>query len=97
MKKFWKKVSIKKISFNSFQIMLDEEFKKIVCAYEKLYEYLSSRKEVNGSEEEINSSYSKILEEIINEIINIIFSIYSPALVLSPFFSPVIFWFWIFK
>ena len=24
MKKFWKKVSIKKISFNSFQIMLDE-------------------------------------------------------------------------
>ena len=49
----------------------DEEFKKIVCAYEKLYEYLSSRKEVNGSEEKINSSYSKILEEIINEIINI--------------------------
>ena len=29
MKKIWEKVSIKKISSNSFQIMLDEEFKKI--------------------------------------------------------------------
>ena len=29
MKKVWKRVSIKKISSNSFQIMLDEEFKKV--------------------------------------------------------------------
>lgn len=51
----------------------DEEFKKIVVAYENLFEYLASNKKVNRSfqEENIKSNYNNILEEILNEIINL--------------------------
>lgn len=51
----------------------DEEFKKIVAAYENLFEFLATHKRVNRSfqEENIKSSYNKILEEILNEIISL--------------------------
>ena len=51
----------------------DEEFKKIVVAYENLFEFLASQKRVNRSfqEENIKSSYNNILEEILNEIISL--------------------------
>lgn len=51
----------------------DEEFKKIVAAYENLFEFLASHKRVNRSfdQENIKYNYNNILEEILNEIISL--------------------------
>ena len=46
----------------------DEEFKKIVNAYEILHEYLRSKKKADTNNIKTQTSFNSILEEIINEI-----------------------------